>query len=105
MQNDTIDIVVASGVQKRLDEHRAHAVKGFTDKYNVSRLVWYEQHDNIESAIQREKQLKSWRREWKLKLIENTNPGWNDLAEELFWLDAGSSPVWRGVGGLEWAPA
>lgn len=83
-QNGTIYVGVTSDLRRRLDEHRTHAAKGFTDKYNITRLVWYEQHDDIESAITREKQLKSWRREWKLKLIEDINPEWNDLAEELF---------------------
>ena len=56
-------------------------VEGFTKKYNVKILVYYEVHDNADSAINREKQIKKWRRAWKIKLIEKKNPGWKDLYE------------------------
>jgi len=56
-------------------------VEGFTRRYNVHHLVWYELHGNINSAIEREKKMKEWKRAWKLKLIEEQNPNWNDLYE------------------------
>jgi putative endonuclease len=58
-------------------------VEGFTKKYRVKKLVYYEVHDNAESAITREKQIKKWRRKWKLRLIEEKNPQWTDLYEEI----------------------
>jgi len=69
---------------KRVWEHENHAVEGFTRRYGVSRLVWYELHDTMESAIRREKAIKEWKRAWKLELIEKTNPGWADLYGTLF---------------------
>ena len=64
---------------KRVQEYRLHLTKGFTQKYNVHKLVYYEIHYNIKDAIVREKQLKKWNRLWKLRLIENMNPQWEDL--------------------------
>ena len=58
-------------------------VEGFTKRYNVHRLVWYEMHESMESAITREKQLKNWKRKWKLELIENNNPKWLDLYSKI----------------------
>ena len=83
-RNGTLYIGVTSNLTKRLDEHKSHAIKGFTEKYNVTQLVWHEQHAEIRDAIAREKQIKNWRREWKIKLIDDINPEWKDLAEELF---------------------
>ena len=82
-RNGTLYIGVTSGLQRRIDEHKQHTVAGFTQKYSIGNLVWYEQHDSIETAIAREKQLKKWNRAWKLWLIEEDNPEWKDLAEEL----------------------
>ena len=65
-------------------EHKNKLVKGFTEKYNVHRLVYYEFTPNIMSALHREKQLKKWKRKWKLELIERMNPNWDDLYEGLF---------------------
>ncbi|MGD9307075.1 MAG: GIY-YIG nuclease family protein, partial [Desulfobacterales bacterium] len=64
---------------KRIWEHKNNMVEGFTKRYNVHRLVWYELHENMESAITREKRLKNWKRKWKLELIESSNPDWQDL--------------------------
>ncbi len=69
---------------RRVWEHRQKFVEGFTNKYGVSRLVWYEIHETAESAILREKRIKKWRRIWKKELIEKNNPGWNDLYDELY---------------------
>ena len=74
---------VTSNLPKRIWQHREHVVRGFTAKYNVDRLVWYEAHGGAEAAILREKQLKRWRRAWKIELIEKNNPDWRDLYEEI----------------------
>jgi putative endonuclease len=60
-------------------EHKNNLVEGFTQKYNIHRLVWYEIYETAETAIGREKQIKAWKRQWKLRLIEKNNPEWNDL--------------------------
>ncbi|MCL1076618.1 GIY-YIG nuclease family protein [Parashewanella spongiae] len=78
-RNGTLYIGVTSNLIKRIWEHKNNIVEGFTQKYSVHRLVYFEQHDNMESAITREKQLKAWKRQWKINLIEETNPSWNDL--------------------------
>ncbi len=77
-------IGITSNLRKRIWEHREGVVDGFTKKYNIKMLVYYEVYDDPETAIKREKQLKRWRREKKLKLIESMNPEWKDLYEELF---------------------
>ncbi len=82
-RNGTLYIGITNDLSRRIDEHGQHTVDGFTKKYNVGILVWYEAHGSIEEAIVREKQLKKWNRDWKLRLIEKDNPQWNDLAEEL----------------------
>ena len=78
-RNGTLYIGVTSDLTKRVWEHMNNMVEGFTKRYGVHRLVWYEVHDTMESAIQREKRLKEWKRVWKLELIEETNPEWKDL--------------------------
>jgi putative endonuclease len=75
----TLYIGVTNNLVRRLYEHREHLAEGFTDKYAVYRLVYFEQYDNIESAIRREKRLKKWNRAWKIRLIEENNPNWDDL--------------------------
>ena len=80
-RNGTLYIGVTSSLQKRVWEHRNNMVEGFTKKYDVHRLVYYELHEDITSAIRREKQMKKWDRAWKLELIEKQNPGWTDLWE------------------------
>jgi putative endonuclease len=67
----------------RVWQHKNKAVEGFTEKYGVDKLVYYEQTDNVYSALEREKRLKKWNRSWKLKLIEKKNPGWHDLYPDL----------------------
>ena len=78
-RNGTLYIGVTSNLVKRIWEHKNDMVEGFTKRYNVHQLVWYELHDSMESAIIREKRLKSWKRKWKLELIEGKNPKWIDL--------------------------
>ena len=72
---------VTNDLHRRVFEHKTHAIKGFTARYNVDRLVYFETFESIETAIAREKKLKRWRREWKVALIERENPEWRDLAE------------------------
>ncbi len=78
-RNGTLYIGVTSDLVKRIWEHKNDMVEGFTERYCVHRLVWYELHETMRSAIEREKRLKEWKRAWKLELIESNNPGWQDL--------------------------
>lgn len=82
-RNGTTYIGVTSDLMNRIYQHRSGQLKGFTSRYSVKLLVWFEMHSTMEWAIAREKQLKAWRREWKLALIEKDNPRWLDLAEGL----------------------
>ena len=82
-QNGTLYIGVTSDLGKRAWEHKNDLVEGFTKRYGVHRLVYYELHSDMLSAITREKQLKKWNRAWKLELIEENNPEWNDLWDEI----------------------
>lgn len=82
-RNGTLYIGVTSDLVKRVWEHKQNFVGGFTKKYVVHDLVWYEQHENMIAAIAREKALKEWKRAWKLELIEQANPDWKDLYESL----------------------
>jgi putative endonuclease len=75
----TLYIGVTNDLVRRVYEHRSDLVPGFTSDYAVHRLVYYEQHSTAESAIQREKRLKKWKRDWKIALIEKQNPNWDDL--------------------------
>ncbi len=78
-KNGTLYVGVTSDLVKRIWEHRNDVVEGFTNRYGVHQLVWYEIHESMDSAIQREKRLKEWKRKWKVQLIENRNPNWEDL--------------------------
>ena len=80
-RNGTIYTGVTSDLQGRVWEHKNDATPGFTSRYGCKTLVWYEHHDGIERAIQREKSIKRYRRTWKLRLIEQRNPNWDDLFE------------------------
>ena len=82
-RNGTLYTGVTSDLPRRIWEHKTKVVKGFTEKYGLDKLVWYEMHLTMESAIQREKIVKRWKRKYKLKTIEAMNPGWRDLYEEL----------------------
>ncbi len=79
----TLYIGMTSDLMKRVSEHQLHERKGFTEKYNVLRLVYYEVFDDVKEAILREKRMKKWYRKWKIELIEKTNPEWNDLTAEI----------------------
>ncbi len=81
--NGTLYTGVTSNLLKRVWEHKNNAVESFTKKYNVHYLVWYEMHETMASAIQREKNIKGWKRAWKVKRIEEMNPPWQDLYSKL----------------------
>ena len=82
-KNGTLYIGVTSNLKKRITEHKEGLVEGFTKKYKVDKLVWYETFNDIREAITKEKQLKKWDRKWKLELIEKENPSWRDLYDDL----------------------
>ncbi len=82
-RNGTLYIGVTSDLIKRVYEHKNNILDGFSKKYDIRHLVWYEPHETAEVAIIREKQIKKWNRRWKLKLIEKDNPEWNDLYETI----------------------
>ena len=82
-RNGTLYVGVTSDLVKRVWEHKSDIVEGFTERYSVHILVWFEQHDTMESAISREKAIKEWKRRWKLDLIERQNPEWRDLYPEI----------------------
>ena len=80
----TLYIGITSNIKRRIYEHKNHLFKGFTDKYNIGRLVYFETISDSFSAIAREKQIKHWRREKKVKLIETLNPDWKDLSNNWY---------------------
>ncbi|MBP9868779.1 MAG: GIY-YIG nuclease family protein [Alphaproteobacteria bacterium] len=82
-KNGTIYIGVTANLKKRIWEHKNGVTEGFTEKYDVHNLVWYEQCENAESAIHREKRLKKYTRRAKIRLIEKENLNWNDLYEQI----------------------
>ena len=82
-QNGTLYCGVTNDLLRRVAEHRAGTAEGFTRRYGVTRLVWFEIHTDISEAILREKRIKKWNRAWKIAMIEAGNPGWRDLAEDL----------------------
>ena len=81
-QETTFYIGVTSDLEKRVWEHKNKVVEGFTNKYNINKLVYFELTDSIETAIRREKQLKNWHRDWKINLIKTINPEFKDLSLE-----------------------
>jgi putative endonuclease len=78
-KNGTLYTGVTGNLPQRIEQHKARAVKGFTQKYGVVHLVWFERHADVHEAIAREKQIKGWNRAWKLKLIEAANREWLEL--------------------------
>jgi len=79
----TLYIGVTSNLVQRIWQHKNHFAKGFTAKYEVTKLVYYEEHSSATAAIQREKRLKEWQRQWKIELINKFNPAWEDLYEKI----------------------
>jgi len=82
-KNGTIYVGVTSDLVRRVWQHKSDLVEGFTKDYQVHTLVWYEAHDKMESAIAREKRIKSWKRLWKLALFEKSNPTWDNLYDQI----------------------
>jgi len=82
-KNGTLYTGVTSDLIKRIHQHKSEAIDGFTKKYNVHLLVYFEQTEDINSAIIREKRIKTWKRQWKIELIEKDNPNWKDLYRSL----------------------
>ena len=82
-RNGTLYVGVTSNLVRRVWQHKSDLVEGFTRKYRVHMLVWFEVHETMESAITREKAIKGWQRKWKLDLIETANPAWRDLYGEI----------------------
>jgi len=82
-RNGTLYVGVTSDLVKRVWEHKNDILEGFTKRYGVHQLVWYELHETMEMAILREKALKNWKQKWKLELIEKFNPPWNDLYDSI----------------------
>ncbi len=82
-KNGTLYVGVTRNLVRRVYEHKTHLVAGFTRTYAVDRLVYYERHEVLLDAVTREKQIKKWRRVWKIRLIEEFNPDWRDLYEDI----------------------
>lgn len=78
-RNGTLYVGVTNDLVRRIAQHRTHLADGFSKKYEVTRLMWFEVHQSVEAAIGREKQIKKWRRAWKVALFAETNPRWDDL--------------------------
>ena len=100
-KHGTLYLGVTNDIVRRMYEHRAKAVQGFTKRYGVDKLVWFEIYDDAIAAIAREKELKKWRRDWKIRLIEEQNPGWVDLISirefqvDIGVMDSGLAPRGR----------
>ncbi len=82
-KNGTLYIGVTNDLLKRVFEHKSKSVAGFTKKYNITRLVWFDETSDVKEAIGKEKQMKKWKRAWKVRLIEESNPSWKDLYDDL----------------------
>ena len=82
-RNGTLYIGVTRDLAKRVYEHKQNLIEGFTKEHNIHELVYYEHHNEVEEAILREKQMKKWNRKWKIRLIEEKNPDWKDLYNEI----------------------
>ena len=83
-KNGVLYIGVTNNLERRILEHKSRHIEGFTKKYHTDKLVHYETGSDIHEAIRREKQLKKWKRQWKIELIEKENPEWNDLAQDWY---------------------
>jgi len=90
----TLYVGVTNNLMRRVYEHKTKRIKGFTKKYNITKLVYYEEYKYIDKAIWREKQLKNWHRQWKINLIEETNKNWEDLSNDWFTKDELADSEW-----------
>ncbi|MEC7265305.1 MAG: GIY-YIG nuclease family protein [Bacteroidota bacterium] len=84
MPNGTLYIGMTNNLERRILEHKKGSVEGFTKKYGLKTLIYFEVHQNVNDAILREKQLKKWKRQWKIDLVEKDNSDWNDLASDWY---------------------
>jgi putative endonuclease len=82
-RNGTLYVGVTDDLVRRVWQHKEGLIKGFTSRYRCKLLVWFDSTDDVASAIQREKQIKEWKRRWKLRIIEETNPDWDDLYDSI----------------------
>jgi putative endonuclease len=82
-KNGTLYVGVTNDLIRRVGEHKESLVEGFTNKYKINKLVYFETYNDINEAVLREKRLKKWNREWKIRLIESINPNWDDLTDKL----------------------
>ena len=82
-KNGTLYVGMTNDIIRRVYEHRNNKIEGFTSKYNIKNLVYYESTNDVNSAIEREKQIKNWHRQWKINLVEKNNPEWKDLYNTL----------------------
>lgn len=82
-KNTVLYTGITNDLVKRVYEHKQNLISGFTKKYNVHKLVYYEQYNDVYEAITREKRIKEWKRQWKIELIEKSNPNWKDLYNDL----------------------
>jgi len=98
-RNGTLYTGYTDDLYRRMTEHRAHALSWFTAKYGVTRLVFQEAHETREAAWTRERQIKKWRRAWKLELIERFNPAWRDLFYDMEWQKNAWVPAFAGKSG------
>jgi putative endonuclease len=80
--NGTLYIGVTNNLERRVFEHKTEMNEGFTKRYGIKRLVYFEKHNNIKEALRREKNMKKWKRQWKIDLIEKENPKWDDLSSD-----------------------
>ncbi len=92
-RNGTLYVGMTKSLTKRVVRHKDHRANQFTAKYDVNKLVYYEKQNSLEDAVKREKQIKKWRRQWKIKVIERANPEWDDLFSELIKGKISGSPV------------
>lgn len=96
---------VTSDLMKRLWQHREEVIRGFTSEHAIKRLVWFEQHGDMDAAILREKRIKKWLRQWKINLIEENNPDWRDLAIDLGLPALPPRPVYLEMAGVGSPPS
>ncbi|MEC7772387.1 MAG: GIY-YIG nuclease family protein [Bacteroidota bacterium] len=83
-RNGTLYIGITNSLERRVQEHKEGVMDGFTKKYGLKTLVYFETHQNVNDAITREKRLKKWKRQWKIDMIEKDNPNWSDLANDWY---------------------
>ncbi len=95
-KHGTLYTGMTNNLKKRVYEHKTHRADGFTKKYNINKLVYFERFRDVNYAINREKRLKKWRRQWKINLIEKDNPDWNDLFVNMLNRERHGSPPSRG---------